>query len=155
MQYSNVVINLAGQSFDSRHYTMTDVNVEGARNIARAAKAAGAERLIHVSALGASPDSPCAFMRSKAAGEAAVLAEFPTATIIRPAPVFGVEDKLLSRLAALHRAPLFVPLPNDGAAIKQPVFCVDVAKGIFAAVTDAKAPGTLYEFVGSGRGASS
>lgn len=42
-----------------------DVHVEGARNLARAAKAAGVERFIHVSALGADVDSASGYLASK------------------------------------------------------------------------------------------
>lgn len=56
---------------------MADVNIDGARNIARAARAAGATRFIHVSALGADEKSSSEFLRTKALGEQAVREEFP------------------------------------------------------------------------------
>lgn len=148
VKYSNVVINCAGQSYKSRHYTMEDVNVDGARNVARAAKQAGATRLVHVSALGAAHDSPSQFLRSKAAGEAAVLEEFPEATIVRPAVLFGAEDRFLNRLGNLNRFPFFIPLPNGGETIKQPVWGLDVAQGIVNSLDDPHAMGQVYECVG-------
>ena len=56
-------------------------------------------RLVHVSALGASKDSPSAFLRTKAEGEEAIKAEFPDVTIVRPSSIFGPEDRFLSRIA--------------------------------------------------------
>ena len=76
--------------------------MDGARNIARAAKECGVEKLIHFSSLNAS-DSPqpiymktgSAFLRSKAAGEDAVREEFPDAVVFRPADMYGPEDRFL------------------------------------------------------------
>ncbi len=62
---ANIVINLIGQDADSRHFALEDVHETGAEIIAKAAAAAGVERLIHVSALGASVDSPSRFLKSK------------------------------------------------------------------------------------------
>ena len=80
---------------------MDDVNIHGARIIARAAQEAGVERLIHVSALNADATSRSHFLRSKAQAEAIVLDEFPNATIIRPADIVGPEDRFLNFFACL------------------------------------------------------
>lgn len=149
MQYSNVAINLIGQEYTSRHFTMDDVNVDGARNIARAAKEEGIEKFIHVSALGADPESPSEYLRSKAAGEAAVREEFPDAVIIRCANMFGMEDRFLNRIATMAgQMPGPYPLPNYGEVTKMPVHVVDVANAITEAVFDPEAAGTTYELVG-------
>lgn len=84
----------------------------------------------------------------QAAGEVAVLEEFPEATIVRPAVCFGAEDKFLSRLAQLHRLPLMIPLPNGGDTIKHPVWGLDVAQGIINSLFEPHALGQVYEFVG-------
>ena len=69
---------------------------EGAARIARLAASAGVARLVHVSAIGADPASPSAYGRSKAAGEAGVREAMPSATILRPSVVFGLEDKFFN-----------------------------------------------------------
>jgi NADH dehydrogenase (ubiquinone) 1 alpha subcomplex subunit 9 len=149
MAYSNVVVNCTGQDYHSRHFTLTDIHVEGARNVARAARENGVERLIHVSALGASEASPSEFMRTKALGEKAVLEEFPNATIVRPAVCFGMEDRFLSRIALLHKLPFGIfPLICNGEALKQPVYGPDVSEGIVATLKQKDAVGSLYEFYG-------
>lgn len=81
--------------------------MEGPRRIAKACRETGVNRLIHVSALGASHDSPSAFLRSKAEGEEAVKAEFPDVTIVRPSSIFGAEDRFLSRIACELTCPPF------------------------------------------------
>jgi uncharacterized protein YbjT (DUF2867 family) len=128
---SSVVINLVGVlkgDFDRVHHL-------GAAHVAQAAKDAGARVLVHVSALGADADSPSAYGRSKAAGERAVLSAFPSATIMRPSIIFGREDQFLNRFAGLIRALPIVPVIG-GATRFQPVYVVDVARAIAAAVQD-------------------
>ncbi len=56
--------------------------------------------MVHVSAIGADADSASGYARSKAAGEAAVRAAFPCATILRPSVVFGPEDHFFNRFAS-------------------------------------------------------
>lgn len=124
---ADAVVNLVG-SFDN----MDSVQHIGAGNVAKAA-AAGASRLVHISAIGADADSEAEYGRSKAAGEAAVRAAFPTATILRPSIVFGREDQFINRFAGLIR--MLPVVPVIGAYTKfQPVFVGDVAKAIAAAL---------------------
>ncbi|WP_420144744.1 complex I NDUFA9 subunit family protein [Sphingobium sp.] len=141
---SDVVINLVGVlngDFDAFHH-------EGAANVAKAATAAGVKALVHISAIGADAGSPSAYGRSKAAGEAAVKAAFPTATIIRPSIIFGAEDQFLNRFAQIiGSAPI---IPMIGADTKfQPVYVADVAQAIAnAAETPGVHGGKTYEVAG-------
>ena len=127
------VINLigilkgSGGGFDAVH-------VRGADAIAKAAAAAGAASLVHVSALGADAESASGYGRSKALGEAAVRAAFTRATILRPSVVFGPEDAFLNRFAGLLRLPV-VPVVAPRTKF-QPVYVVDVARAVAAAVCD-------------------
>ena len=142
---SDVVINLVGVlsgDFDGTHQ-------DGAANVAKAAAEAGVTALVHVSAIGADADSPSAYGRSKAAGEAAVRAAFPRATIIRPSIIFGPEDQFLNRFAELiSRAPV---VPVIGARTRfQPVYVADVAQAIVNAAADpASHGGKIYELGGA------
>lgn len=131
VQGSDIVVNLVGilaGDFDAFHR-------QGAANVAKAAADAGARALVHVSAIGADAESPSAYGRSKAAGEAAVKAAFPSATIIRPSIIFGPEDQFLNRFADLIS--LFPVIPViSGATRFQPVFVSDVAEAIANAAAD-------------------
>lgn len=82
-----------------RNYKYEDVNVTAAQSIASIATETGVSRLIHVSHLNASPNSPSEFYRSKYHGERVVRDAFPEATIVRPGPLFGSEDWLLNAMA--------------------------------------------------------
>lgn len=129
------VINLVG-ILDESGAKFRDIHVKGARNVAAAAAKARAAALVHISALGADPESPSAYGRSKGEGEAAVRAAFPDATILRPSLVFGPEDAFINRFAALARGLPFV-LPVVAPKTRfQPVYVLDVARAIAAAVTE-------------------
>ncbi len=124
----DAVVNLVGSFTD-----LDAVQNVGAGNIARAAADAGVTALVHISAIGADAQSEADYGRSKAAGEAAVRAAFPGATILRPSIVFGREDAFVNRFAGLIR--MLPVVPVIGAATKfQPVFVGDVAKAVVAAL---------------------
>ena len=84
IQGSSAVVNLPGV-FGGK---MRSVHVDGARNVAEAAREVGAEALVHISAIGVSTESDSGYSRTKAEGESAVRTVFPGATIIRPSLVF-------------------------------------------------------------------
>jgi len=126
---------------------MRAVHVDGARNIAEAAKKAGAEALVHVSAIGADPESQSNYGRTKAEGEAAVRKAIKTATIIRPSLVFGPEDNLTNRFAAMARLPVLPVIA--GKRNFQPVYVRDLARAIaLAALDPARHGGKTYEIGG-------
>lgn len=144
---ADVVINLVAVLYERGKQTFEAVQQQGAHSVAQAAAAAGA-RLIHVSALGADPDSTAAYARTKAAGEAAVLGTVPDATIFRPSIMFGPEDDFFNRFGAMARMSPFLPLVGGGHTKFQPVFVGDVAQAIARAVGGQGQSGTIYELGG-------
>jgi len=143
-----VVVNLVGILAKSARQTFKAVHVAGARAIAEAAHAAGAGTLVHVSAIGADRRSKANYARTKAAGEAAVLEQFPNAVILRPSLVFGPEDQLFNRFAAMAVYSPFLPLIGGGRTRFQPVYAGDVAAAIAAACAGRAKPHTIYELGG-------
>jgi len=134
---SNVVINLLGKPHETRHFRFQDLNVDFPTRLAQACVAhGGIQRFVHVSCLNASPSSPSAQLRTKAAGEAAVRALLPEAVVLRPAPMFGTEDRLLKHIASLAKRLPAVPLIGGGATKVQPVSVLDVASAVLTAVRD-------------------
>lgn len=140
---ASAAINLVGV-FGKK---MQAVHVEGAKNIADAAKKAGAKALVHISAIGADEDSPARYGQTKAAGEAAVRKAFKGATIVRPSLVFGPEDNFTNRFAAMQRLPI---LPVIAAKTRfQPVYVRDLAQAIVAAALDpVRHGGKTYDIAG-------
>lgn len=55
IKYSDVVVNLVGRDYDTWNYSLEKVHIEGARRIAKCAREMGVKKLIHMSAMGASP----------------------------------------------------------------------------------------------------
>jgi NADH dehydrogenase len=166
VQGAQWVFNTVGILVERGRNRFQAVHEEGARHIAAAAKAAGAKALVHISAIGADGQSPSAYARSKAAGEAAVLAAFPTAVILRPSVVFGPEDDFINRFAALSSIspvlPVFVsdghlfptagssgcPLFGSGGTKLQPVYVGNVADAMLAAAASSDSAGKIFELGG-------
>lgn len=145
---AGLVVNLVGILSESGSQSFDAVHREGAERIARLAAALGVERLLHISALGADPQSPAAYAQSKAAGETAVRSAFPSATIFRPSIVFGPEDDFFNRFARLARLLPALPLIGGGRTRFQPVYVGDVADAMEAALADPRTAGQLYELGG-------
>ena len=126
---------------------MQSVHVDGARDVAEAARDEGLDALVQVSAIGASVESQSVYGRTKAEGEEAVRAAFPMATVIRPSLVFGPEDQLTNRFAAMARLP-FLPVIAARRNF-QPVYVRDLAKAIaMAALDPQRFGGQTYEVGG-------
>ncbi len=145
---AQVVINCVGLLSESGAQNFAAIQANGAGRIARAAAEAGAERLIHISAIGADPASPAKYGRSKAAGEALVREHFPDATIIRPSVVFGPEDGFFNLFGKLAQFLPALPLIGGGTTKRQPVYVGAVAEGVEACLARAGSRGRLYEFGG-------
>jgi NADH dehydrogenase len=144
---AGVVVNLAGILAESHAGDFQRIHAEGAGRVARLAAATGVEHLVHLSAIGADPASPSRYGASKAAGEQAVRAAFPRATILRPSIVFGPEDRFFNRFAALSRISMVMPV-ICGETRLQPVYVGDVADAAMAAMAQADAAGAVYELGG-------
>jgi uncharacterized protein YbjT (DUF2867 family) len=145
---AQVVVNLVGIQSESGRQTFEAVHVAGARAVAKAAREAGVKSLVHLSAVGAHSKSPSQFHRSKAAGEKAVREEFPNCVILRPAVMFGPEDRLFNRFATIARLLPFLPLMGGGRTRFQPVFVGDVAAAIATASAGRVRLSTVYELGG-------
>jgi NADH dehydrogenase len=144
---ASVVVNLVGILAEGGAQTFDAVQARGADTVARAAAEIGA-RVVHVSAIGADANSTARYARAKAAGEAAVLAVAPSATIFRPSVVFGPEDHFTNRFAALARMSPVLPLIGGGLTKLQPVYAEDVAAAIADAVDGKTRAGATYELGG-------
>jgi NADH dehydrogenase len=143
---ADAVINLVGVL----HGDFNRAHVELPRRIVAACRAAGVQRLVHVSALKAAADAPSAYLRSKAAGEALIRTaqgEHLQTTILQPSVIFGREDRFLNLFARLARALPVIALASPSARF-QPVHVDDVARAIAAALTDARTFGRSYELCG-------
>jgi len=115
--------------------------------IGRAAQAAGVRRLLHISALAAAADAPSRYLKSKAAGEAALKAAYPEATIFQPSVIFGRGDSFMTLFAGLLKLAPIVPLACDDARF-QPVWVEDVVSAIIASLDHPESQGQTYPLCG-------
>ncbi len=129
------------QSFQALHGT-------GARTIAKAAREAGVQHLVHVSAIGADAKSSSTYAKAKADGDNGVLEEFSQAIILRPSIVFGPEDEFFNRFAAMAQLSPVLPLVGGGLTKFQPVFVGDVAAAIATCASGGGKGHTVYELGG-------
>jgi uncharacterized protein YbjT (DUF2867 family) len=146
MHGADAVVNCVG-TFDRKGRNNFDaVQNQGAARIARIAAEEGVQRMVHISAIGADPDSDSVYAQTKAKGERAILQAMPDAVILRPSVIFGPEDAFFNRFAGMTR---FSPvLPVVGADTKfQPVYVDDVAHAAALAVEGKAEPG-IYELGG-------
>lgn len=148
VQGADAVVNLVGILAKSGAQTFETVHVKGAEAVAEAAKAAGARRLVHVSAIGASPRSKSSYGRTKAMGERAALKAFPDAVILQPSLIFGPEDDLFNRFAEMAAKSPLLPLIGGGRTRFQPVYVGDVARAVANVCAGAGEPGGIYELGG-------
>ncbi|SFZ86544.1 NADH dehydrogenase [Devosia enhydra] len=144
---ASIVINLVGVGFEKGQQNFRAINVEGAANVARAAREAGAKSLVHMSAIGADPESPSVYATSKGRGEREVLAAFPQAVILRPSLIFGPGDGFFNFMGTLLRIAPVMPLIG-GSSRFQPVYVGDVAEAAVMAAEGAVKGGRVYELGG-------
>ncbi|MFG6467785.1 complex I NDUFA9 subunit family protein [Roseateles sp. BYS87W] len=126
-------------------------HVELPRRITAGLHAAGVKRLVHVSALGVSPQAPSHYLRSKAAGEAVLQLAAQTQgldlTVVRPSLVFGAGDRSVNLFAALQRLAPVMPLAGAGALL-QPVWVQDLARALVAVLCRPETVGQTFEVAG-------
>lgn len=155
MRNVDAVINLVGVLHSRRGEAgaaygpdFARAHVELPKKIVAACRRNGVRRLLHMSALGAAHDGPSMYQRSKADGEAAVMADPAIATtIFRPSVVFGPGDNFLNMFASLQK--LFPVMPLGGAAARfQPVYVGDVASAFCNALDNSATHGKIYELAG-------
>ena len=148
MRGADAAINLVGILVESGRQRFDAVQGEGAERLAAAARAAGVQRFVQVSAIGADAASDSAYARSKAAGEAGVRRHYPDAPVLRPSVVFGPEDDFFNRFARMAQLAPAIPLVGGGRTRFQPVYVGDVAEAVLRALDAPAASGRILELGG-------
>ena len=149
----DAVINLVGilhgdqgQPYGKR---FRSAHVDLPRRIAAASAAAAVPRLLHMSALGVSADAPSMYLRSKAAGEAALREAAGTAavTVFRPSVIFGRDDRFLNLFARMQEFLPLIALGRPDARL-QPVHVEDVADAFVNVLDNQATYGKTYDLAG-------
>ena len=150
---ADAVVNLVGILYEKGRQSFEAAQRDGAVNVAEACKAAGIDRLVQISAIGADPDSTADYAETKGEAEKAVREILPSAVILRPSIVFGPEDEFFNRFAAMSAHPIstvapFLPAIGGGNTLLQPVYAGNVAEAIAQAISRSDAAGNTYELGG-------
>lgn len=142
----DAVVNLVGilhgseAQFEQAHSGLT-------RRVLAACARARVRRYLHMSALGADPNGPSMYQRSKGRAEQAVRESKLAWTIFQPSVIFGAEDSFLNMFARL--AAIAPVLPIGGAEVKfQPVWVEDVSHAFVNSLDNEVTIGRTYELCG-------
>ncbi len=142
----DAVVNLVAVLHGSEE-RFESVHVDLPGKIASDMKKAGVQRLVHICALGADPQGPSMYQRSKARGETVLHNAGLQLTILRPSVIFGAEDKFLNLFADLQAVAPFMPLAGSGTRFA-PVWVGDVARAVVVCLQKLDTVGQTYELCG-------
>lgn len=148
MQGVETVIHLVGIIRETRGATFDSIHAQGTTNVVQAARQAGVQRIIHMSALGTGPEAKSNYHKSKWRGEESVRASGIPYCILRPSIVVGPEDKFVNLFWDLIRKFPVVPVVGSGKARLQPIFVDDLAAFVNALLARPEAWNKVYEIGG-------
>src|SRR3954454_6009204 len=137
---SYAVVNCISLYVERGRNTFHALHVEAAARLSRLAREAGVDRLVHISGIGADPDSSSPYISARGHGEQVVRAAFPNAILIRPAVMFGPDDAFLTTLVKLVRLLPVYPMFGRGEKKLQPVYVEDVSEAVTQLVANTGAP---------------
>jgi len=144
VRHSDIVYNLIGRDYPTKNFDLEDVHVAGTERIVEAVAKYDIDRFVQVSSYNASLDSPSEFYRTKAQGEQVARSIYPETTIVRPAPMFGFEDRLLHRLAS----PANIITSNYLQERIWPVHIIDVGMALEKMLHDDTTAAETFELYG-------
>jgi len=144
VRHSDIVYNLIGRDYPTKNFDLEDVHVSGTERIVDAVAKYDIDRFVQVSSHSAHPESESEFYRTKARGEIVARSIYPETTIVRPAPMFGFEDRFLHRLAA----PSNIITANNLEERSRPVHVIDVGMALERMLHDDTTAAQTYELYG-------
>ena len=145
---ADAVVNAVSAYVEKGGVTFEAIHEKGAETMAREAAAAGVDRFVLISGIGADPESRSPYIRARGRGERVVRQVFPGATIVRPGAMFGPGDALFGTLEALVPLLPVLPLIGGGRSRLQPVHVDDVADAVTRMLADSATAGRTYELAG-------
>jgi NADH dehydrogenase len=147
MRGVRLVVHLAASMRDQTRATIEEVNAVATLRLVRTAEAAGVERFVHGSCLGASAQSVSRLMRAKAAAEAVVRASPVPSAVVAPSMIYAPENRWLRLLDGVSARLPAVALVGFGRARSQPIWSEDVAECLAALVAGRPTPATAEDRV--------
>ena len=148
---SDIIINCVGILNEEGDQTFKKLHSDIPEKLAILAKKSGVKKFIHISSIGANPNSDSKYSKSKGIAEVKILNAFPEAIIFRPSIVFGSEDQFFNLFSQISCISPILPIVG-GKTKFQPVYVDDIAKMVVG-VLQIEAPNTkknnrIYELGG-------
>jgi len=148
---SDIIINCVGILNEEGDQTFKKLHSDIPEKLAILAKKSGVKKFIHISSIGANPNSDSKYSKSKGIAEVKILKAFPEAVILRPSIVFGSEDQFFNLFSQISCISPILPIVG-GKTKFQPVYVDDIAKMVVG-VLQIEAPNTkknnrIYELGG-------
>jgi len=146
---ADAVINLIGILHNSKKASFKAIHAELPARIVKICTKLGIKRLVHMSALQASPKAPSAYLKSKAEGENALLRANKNlgVTVFRPSIIFGRGDGFINLFATLVKLLPVILLAKPNAKF-QPIYVEDVAKAFVTSLDNIETYGKAYDLGG-------
>lgn len=124
----DVVYHLASAEAEGARGDLLENDIQGTRNLIRAAENAGIDRFFFLSHLGADRASAFPVLTAKGIAEDHIQKSSLDYTILRTGLVFGPGDRFTEPLVRLiQRIPFVFPLPDQGQMLLQPLWVEDLA----------------------------
>lgn len=145
----DAVINLVGILHQSRRVSFNTMHHQMPAQLAKICADLGIKRLLHMSSLQAANSAPSQYLRSKAAGESALLAfsNQLNLTIFKPSIIFGRGDRFINLFATLIKFLPAILLAKPKAKF-QPIWVEDVASCFVNSLENTATFGQSYELAG-------
>jgi uncharacterized protein YbjT (DUF2867 family) len=146
---ASAIIHTVAIAIEKGGRTYEEINYQGTVNVVEATRAAGVQRLINISQLGADSSLPYRFLASKGKAQEYVAASDLDWTAFRPSVIWGPEDEFANTFARLVPfSPIIFPIVGGEEAKFQPISVEDLVTCIAKALDE---PGTIrkeYEVAG-------
>jgi len=132
----------------AKGWTYRRVDGIGTKNLLEACERVGTRRFVYFSRAGASVESREPWLRAKWMAEETVRRSRMEHTILRPALIYGPEDRNLNRFITFNRRLPLIPLIGDGRRTVQPVSVFDVARIAVLSASKMEAANRTFELGG-------
>lgn len=146
----DVVIHLENAQWWGRPRDLERIELNGARQLVTAARAARVGRIITLSHLGASPSAAYPLLRYKGMVEDAIKTSGLAYTIIRSGLAFGEDDSFVNHLAMqLRVSPGIFFMPGRGEVVLHPIYVDDLVMAVCASLDTIDAVDQVIEIGGA------
>lgn len=141
------VIHLVGIIVEKKGATFEMTHTQGTKNLEEVSKAAGVQRFIYISALGARENARSRYHKTKWEAEQAVINSKMNYVIFRPSIMIGEGGEFITMLSKIVRWAPIIPI-IDGESKVQPIYVENTVDCIIKSLTDPKTTNRIFEIAG-------